>query len=122
MCRMFFLSSRRRHTRYWRDWSSDVCSSDLNPLGESLAAFKARHGVDTLAPTPHQFRPGRGLTGHERKGVSLLPVILAGPNWEWLRPPLAEAFAALAFPHQVSMEGFEVPLAYVAERVHRADV
>src|SRR5258707_10274447 len=24
-----FLSSRRRHTRYWRDWSSDVCSSDL---------------------------------------------------------------------------------------------
>src|SRR3712207_5527809 len=32
MCVMFcffFFSSRRRHTRYWRDWSSDVCSSDL---------------------------------------------------------------------------------------------
>src|SRR3712207_7106936 len=28
MC-YFFFSSRRRHTRYWRDWSSDVCSSDL---------------------------------------------------------------------------------------------
>src|SRR3712207_9580231 len=26
---MYFFSSRRRHTRYWRDWSSDVCSSDL---------------------------------------------------------------------------------------------
>src|SRR3712207_6241496 len=25
----FYFSSRRRHTRYWRDWSSDVCSSDL---------------------------------------------------------------------------------------------
>src|SRR3712207_7222829 len=25
----FFFSSRRRHTRYWRDWSSDVWSSDL---------------------------------------------------------------------------------------------
>src|SRR3712207_2423834 len=25
----FFFSSRRPHTRYWRDWSSDVCSSDL---------------------------------------------------------------------------------------------
>src|SRR5690606_41052755 len=25
----FFLSSRRRHTRFSRDWSSDVCSSDL---------------------------------------------------------------------------------------------
>src|SRR5215203_6073518 len=27
-----FFSSRRRHTRYWRDWSSDVCSSDLEEL------------------------------------------------------------------------------------------
>src|SRR3712207_8831264 len=27
--RLCFFSSRRRHTRYWRDWSSDVCSSDL---------------------------------------------------------------------------------------------
>src|SRR5215203_6985723 len=29
ICFFFFFSSRRRHTRYWRDWSSDVCSSDL---------------------------------------------------------------------------------------------
>src|SRR3712207_6554447 len=29
MINIFFFSSRRRHTRYWRDWSSDVCSSDL---------------------------------------------------------------------------------------------
>src|SRR3712207_4204533 len=29
----FFFSSRRRHTRYWRDWSSDVCSSDLTRPG-----------------------------------------------------------------------------------------
>src|SRR2546429_9688816 len=27
----FFFSSRRRHTRCSRDWSSDVCSSDLKP-------------------------------------------------------------------------------------------
>src|SRR5690606_41059004 len=27
--RFFFFSSRRRHTRFSRDWSSDVCSSDL---------------------------------------------------------------------------------------------
>src|SRR5690554_7166769 len=27
----FFFSSRRRHTRCGRDWSSDVCSSDLHP-------------------------------------------------------------------------------------------
>src|SRR2546422_5180415 len=32
---IFFFSSRRRHTRCSRDWSSDVCSSDLPelPLG-----------------------------------------------------------------------------------------
>src|SRR5215813_15225864 len=29
----FFFSSRRRHTRCGRDWSSDVCSSDLGPGG-----------------------------------------------------------------------------------------
>src|SRR5690606_40302389 len=28
-CLFFFFSSRRRHTRFSRDWSSDVCSSDL---------------------------------------------------------------------------------------------
>src|SRR5207245_3386175 len=28
----FFFSSRRRHTRCYRDWSSDVCSSDLADL------------------------------------------------------------------------------------------
>src|SRR3712207_8390966 len=30
---VFVFSSRRRHTRYWRDWSSDVCSSDLGREG-----------------------------------------------------------------------------------------
>src|SRR5215510_1121943 len=29
----FFFSSRRRHTRWPRDWSSDVCSSDLGTCG-----------------------------------------------------------------------------------------
>src|SRR5205085_1026375 len=29
----FFFSSRRRHTRFDCDWSSDVCSSDLDPVG-----------------------------------------------------------------------------------------
>src|SRR5437868_8164336 len=31
----FFFSSRRRHTRSKRDWSSDVCSSDLAKLGKN---------------------------------------------------------------------------------------
>src|SRR5207245_7024563 len=32
LCCFFYFSSRRRHTRCYRDWSSDVCSSDL-PCG-----------------------------------------------------------------------------------------
>src|SRR5690625_7570262 len=33
---LFFFSSRRRHTRWPRDWSSDVCSSDLTLARENL--------------------------------------------------------------------------------------
>src|SRR5690606_41164585 len=34
------FSSRRRHTRYSRDWSSDVCSSDLDPwINKNLIAL-----------------------------------------------------------------------------------
>src|SRR5690625_5479331 len=40
-CLFFFFSSRRRHTRWPRDWSSDVCSSDLEPRVE-LARFETR--------------------------------------------------------------------------------
>src|SRR3712207_7809698 len=37
---VFFFSSRRRHTRYWRDWSSDVCSSDLCTLNVEGSASR----------------------------------------------------------------------------------
>src|SRR5205809_3900269 len=33
----FFFSSRRRHTRCSRDWSSDVCSSDLTIYGQAFS-------------------------------------------------------------------------------------
>src|SRR5690625_6846441 len=35
----FFFSSRRRHTRWPRDWSSDVCSSDLDVVDLNLREF-----------------------------------------------------------------------------------
>src|SRR6266542_3837174 len=35
----FFFSSSRRHTRCYRDWSSDVCSSDLI---NSIAAYEGK--------------------------------------------------------------------------------
>src|SRR5256884_2039879 len=49
VCVFFFFSSRRRHTRCSRDWSSDVCSSDLHLEGSlqpaTVCALTARHGV-----------------------------------------------------------------------------
>src|SRR3712207_6885084 len=47
-CRVRFFSSRRRHTRYWRDWSSDVCSSDLVDFNPR---FVAERIVDSSAVT-----------------------------------------------------------------------
>src|SRR5690606_39537961 len=41
-CSLFCFSSRRRHTRFSRDWSSDVCSSDLGGLG--AGEHRAGHG------------------------------------------------------------------------------
>src|SRR5690625_3607994 len=47
----FFFSSRRRHTRWPRDWSSDVCSSDLAALADLLASGYNRYtGKVTPAP------------------------------------------------------------------------
>src|SRR6267378_2402489 len=40
----FFFSSRRRHTRSLRDWSSDVCSSDLR--GGDVALYDERDVLD----------------------------------------------------------------------------
>src|SRR5699024_11982220 len=42
----FFFSSRRRHTRSKRDWSSDVCSSDLAYSPEELAEVFEQAGED----------------------------------------------------------------------------
>src|SRR5690606_40057711 len=46
----FFFSSRRRHTRFSRDWSSDVCSSDLfDPYSFSTAPRNTgSHGTHTM--------------------------------------------------------------------------
>src|SRR3712207_2997437 len=46
---VIFFSSRRRHTRYWRDWSSDVCSSDLAAeVGELYEEGDASYGASSV--------------------------------------------------------------------------
>src|SRR3712207_8728647 len=60
---LFFFSSRRRHTRYWRDWSSDVCSSDLSILPNGRLVTPVGRQV-TVAPHPYGLclsRDGRTL-------------------------------------------------------------
>src|SRR5690606_40334182 len=45
----FFFSSRRRHTRFSRDWSSDVCSSDLVDLAAAWEGEAGRSALTGLA-------------------------------------------------------------------------
>src|SRR2546430_13516720 len=64
--RFFFFSSRRRHTRFDCDWSSDVCSSD--------AAVRRVRGA------PAGSRPGEGGEGRGGPGTNQGPPISpAGP-------------------------------------------
>src|SRR5947209_9457730 len=80
----FFFSSRRRHTRYWRDWSSDVCSSDLvYPAKGYSSTFPLKPGG--RAPTV----PGvdeKWLVGWSRLGDRLRltsTAEFAGYDWGW---------------------------------------
>src|SRR2546430_9591198 len=60
----FFFSSRRRHTRFDCDWSSDVCSSDLthhaeaevSRLNDSRMYWPDRNLVYALAPDRHKWK------------------------------------------------------------------
>src|SRR5690606_41202571 len=59
---IFFFSSRRRHTRFSRDWSSDVCSSDLKRLLKQYANSSGKtltrliYAPPLLRPLPLRFR------------------------------------------------------------------
>src|SRR5207248_7117696 len=59
-CDVFFFSSRRRHTRSYGDWSSDVCSSDLLESGPPVASglilsFRTAEPFES-ARNPHSSR------------------------------------------------------------------
>src|SRR2546429_3969084 len=65
ICFFFFFSSRRRHTRCSRDWSSDVCSSDLIEWGTAtdgqriyVAIANSDHLPYTLVPSGQQITWG----------------------------------------------------------------
>src|SRR5260370_34457568 len=89
VCVFFFFSSRRRHTRFKCDWSSDVCSSDLTVrLGLWRYLFVALDREATNG-TPHSEYPQR-LRQNEMgqppctNGLSPCPMqrIVRTPCWE----------------------------------------
>src|SRR6266542_3212604 len=63
---LYFFSSRRRHTRCYRDWSSDVCSSDLSTAGKQSSMRRA--STMTRAPSAPwdrscHMKPNRSCPG-----------------------------------------------------------
>src|SRR5690606_13058154 len=54
----FFFSSRRRHTRFSRDWSSDVCSSDLIGTVTDGAVFNIEQRTTGVIHAIQQFLRG----------------------------------------------------------------
>src|SRR5207248_8322702 len=66
----FFLSSRRRHTRSYGDWSSDVCSSDLATTISFLQRDRGRAGHKkeiVVAATEGESKDQQATRSEERR-------------------------------------------------------
>src|SRR6266487_5910430 len=91
---LFFFSSRRRHTRWTGDWSSDVCSSDLAAVwrnaGRSWGPRRNWHRRSLRQPAP-------GFAGG-----SPAPSCSAASPWRGISP--AEAAAEAGAPARTSAE------------------
>src|SRR2546429_5218697 len=66
----FFFSSRRRHTRCSRDWSSDVCSSDLTLIGIAVGIPCAVATARLIAHLLFKVTPYDPVT------LALVPLVL----------------------------------------------
>src|ERR1035437_4821573 len=76
----FFFSSRRRHTRYWRDWSSDVCSSDLS--GCSRVDGKADRGG--RRGSSRSLLTGGARSEGDPRGPAAIRTRLQEPRTTWV--------------------------------------
>src|SRR5437868_7084050 len=65
-----FFSSRRRHTMSKRDWSSDVCSSDL-PTAQRGAAGRGRLAIVVRAAPPEARKIAAALNAEGRAGITV---------------------------------------------------
>src|SRR5207253_11380132 len=71
----FFFSSRRRHTRWPRDWSSDVCSSDLSLHSSGCAASPGSSASESSAARASMHSDPDWLKGHRDLHEVLRPEI-----------------------------------------------
>src|SRR5256886_9490497 len=73
-----FFSSRRRHTIFDCDWSSDVCSSDLVLTGPQHIIFINRGRADGVSPGDvfEAFKPASGLPGTSSEQVQVVVEIV----------------------------------------------
>src|SRR5690348_9962942 len=71
----FFFSSRRRHTRWTGDWSSDVCSSDLVIFSRSKSCVPLADAQQRACDycDPHAGAWYRGQRGHLHAGAGGAP-------------------------------------------------
>src|SRR5215217_7416453 len=67
----FFFSSRRRHTRYWRDWSSDVCSSDLDRLGSGHGDLRVDSALRQVVQAGGELAPPGGTHLEHRRDLAV---------------------------------------------------
>src|SRR3989449_8704743 len=70
----FFFSSRRRHTRCSRDWSSDVCSSDLIPDVPTIEATDREIAARRTRLIQRQRLLGRFVIGPAAASAFILGV------------------------------------------------
>src|SRR5207302_7260971 len=66
---VFFFSSRRRHTRFSRDWSSDVCSSDLPSRCRAPARALASSAQRRGRKLANAYERGGAVNAHLRRGL-----------------------------------------------------
>src|SRR2546430_8062374 len=108
---IFFFSSRRRHTRFDCDWSSDVCSSDLHEAG-ALVVLDAYQSVGTVPLDVTALGVDFAVGGSVKW-------LCGGPGAAWLyvRPDLQERLE----PALVGWQGHARPFGFEPE-IGRAHV
>src|SRR5207247_5623512 len=72
VCSLFFFSSRRRHTRSTRDWSSDVCSSDLAGVVHVARGHAPGRRAEAVARPIIGVGAGRAADGGRLEPVGLV--------------------------------------------------